>query len=153
MAHQIVLPDTDTAVAKRGSSALATGGAPEPTLGALFADASRDLTGLVHDELQLAKTELREEVKTGVKGGAMFGGAAVAGLFAFVMLLHAAAWGIAEFLPAWAGYLIVAVVLLAVAGVLALVGKKAVSKISAPERTLRTSKDTAAFLKNPRTHD
>ena len=41
------------------------------------------------------------------------------------------------------------VLLLVVAGVLALIGKKAVSKVGPPERTLRTSKDTVAFLKSP----
>jgi hypothetical protein len=33
------------------------------------------------------------------------------------------------------------------------VGKKAVSKVGPPERTIRTSKETAAFLKSPRSDD
>lgn len=126
----------------------------EPTLGALVASASRDLTGLVHSEIELAKTELKAEVSTAVKGGVMFGAAAVLGGLAVVLLSHAAAWGLfAAGLPAWVGFLIIAVVYLLLAGVLALIGKRAVSKVGPPERTVRTAKDTAAFLKSPRGAD
>ena len=125
--------------------------AEEPTLAALLASASRDLTGLVHSEIELAKTELKSEVSTAVKGGVMFAAAGVLGGLAVILLSHAAAWALfSAGLPAWAGFLIVAVVYLLVAGVLALIGKRAVSKVGAPERTVRTTKDTAAFLKNPR---
>ena len=50
---------------------------------------------------------------------------------------------------AWLAFLIVAVFYLLVAGVLVFVGKKTVAKLGPPERTIRTSKDTAAFLKSP----
>ena len=46
---------------------------------------------------------------------------------------------------------LLAVVYLLVAAILAAVGKKAVNKVGPPERTIRTSKETAAFLKSPRT--
>ena len=123
----------------------------EPTLGALVASASRDLTGLVHSEIELAKTELKAEVSTAVKGGVMFGAAAVLGGLAVILLSHAAAWGLfAAGLPAWVGFLIIAVIYLLLAGVFALIGKRAVSKVGPPERTVRTAKETAAFLKSPR---
>ena len=126
----------------------------EPTLGALVASASRDLTGLVHSEIELAKTELKAEVSTAVKGGVMFGAAAVLGGLAVILLSHAAAWGlVAAGLPPWAGFLIIAAVYLLLAGVFALIGKRAVSKVGPPERTVRTAKDTAAFLKSPRGAD
>lgn len=126
----------------------------EQTLGALFSDASRDLSALVRDEIELAKSEIRFDVKNGVKGGAMFGAAAFVGVLALILLLIAAAEGLVALgVPRWLAYLIVAVVLLVIAAVLILVGKKAVSKVGPPERTIRTSKDTAAFLKKPRTAD
>ena len=127
-----------------------TSGTNEPTLGALVASASRDLTGLVHSEIELAKIELKAEVSTAVKGGVMFGAAAVLGGLAIILLSHAAAWGLfALGLPAWAGFLIVAAVYLLLAGIFAFIGLRAVKKVGPPERTVRTSKDTAAFLKNP----
>jgi hypothetical protein len=130
------------------------GYATEATLGALFANASRDLSSLVRDEIELAKTEIQVDVKNGVMGGAMFGAAAFVGVLAVILLLFAATYGlVAAGLSTWAAFLIVAVVLLLVAGVLVLIGKRAVSKLGPPERTIRTSKDTATFLKKPLSAD
>jgi hypothetical protein len=127
---------------------------PEETLGALFATASRDLSTLVRSEVELAKTEIRQDVMNGVKGGALFGAAAFLGLLAVVMLSIALGEGLVALgLDAWLAFLIVTVLYLLVAGLLAFVGKKAVSKVGPPERTVRTSKDTAAFLKSPRSSD
>jgi hypothetical protein len=127
-----------------------TGTKPEETLGVLFATASRDLSALVRGEIELAKTELRQEVKNGATGGAMFGAAAFLSLLAVILLSIAFAEGLIELgVVPWLAFLIVTVVYLLVAGVLVLVGKRAVSKVGPPERTIRTSKETAAFLKNP----
>ena len=124
---------------------------PEQSLGALIAEASRDLSKLVHDEIALAKAEIRRDVKNGATGGAMFGAAAFVAILAVILLSIAAAYGLVALglHPGWA-FLIVAVVYLLAAVVFALVGKRAVSKVGPPERTIRTSKETAAFLKHPR---
>ena len=124
---------------------------PEQSLGALIADASRDLSKLVHDEIALAKAEVRREVKNGATGGAMFGAAGFVAVLAVILLSIAAAYGLVALglHPGWA-FLIVAVVYLVVAVVLALIGKRAFGKLGPPERTIRTSKETAAFLKSPR---
>lgn len=122
----------------------------EETLGQLFAAASRDLSTLVRSEIELAKAEIRVDVKNAAKGGAMFGAAGFLGLLSLVLLSITIALFIAWLgLDAWLAFLIVTVFYLLVAGVLALVGKKAVSKVGPPERTMRTSKDTVAFLKSP----
>src|SRR6478736_4129852 len=119
-----------------------TGTQPDETLGTLFATASRDLSALVRSEIEV--------VKTGATGGAMFGAAAFLSLLAVVLLSIAFAEGLIELgVMRWLAFLIVTVVYLLVAAVLVLVGKKAVSKVGPPERTIRTSKETAAFLKNP----
>jgi Putative Actinobacterial Holin-X, holin superfamily III len=128
-----------------------TGTQPEETLGVLIATASRDLSALVRGEIELAKTEIRQEAKNGAKGGAMFGAAAFLSLLAVILLSIALAEGLVELgVVPWLAFLIVTVLYLLVAGVLVLVGKKAVSRVGPPERTIRTSKETAAFLKNPR---
>jgi len=120
----------------------------DDTLGALVADASRDLSSLVRQEIALAKAEVRVDVKNALTGGAMFGAAAFLGLLAVVLLSITLALFLAWLgLEAWLAFLIVTVFFLLVAGVLALVGKRAVSKVGPPERTIRTSKDTATFLK------
>jgi hypothetical protein len=128
----------------------APGTQPEETLGMLFANASRDLSALVHSEIALAKAEIRVDVKNAATGGAMFGAAAYLGIVASILLFISLALFLTWLgLEAWVSFLIVTVFLLLVAGVLALVGKKQVDKVGPPERTLRTSKDTVAFLKSP----
>jgi hypothetical protein len=124
---------------------------PQQSLGQLFAEASRDLSALVHDEIELAKAEIRRDVKNGVTGGAMFGAAAFVAVLAVILLSIAAAYGLvaAGLHPGWA-FLIVAGVYLLAAALFAVMGKRAVSKVGPPQRTIRTSKETAAFLKHPR---
>lgn len=124
--------------------------AADQTLGALVAQASQDLSALVRHEVELAKAEVRLDVRQAAKGGAMFGAAAYLGVLASVLLALTVALFLAWLgLPAWLAFLVVSVVLLLAAGGLALAGKKAAAQVRPPERTLRTSKDTVAFLKHP----
>ena len=122
----------------------------ERTLGQLVAQASEDLSTIVRSEIALAKAELTDGAKSMGLGVAMFAGAAVFAVFALIYLLHAAAQGIAAAgLPVWAGYLIVGGVLLIAAAVLALVGKRALSKASpTPTKAIAQAKETVAALKS-----
>jgi membrane protein implicated in regulation of membrane protease activity len=119
----------------------------EPTLGQLVASASRDLSLLVRSEIELAKAEVRVDVKNAIKGGGMFGAAAFLGLLAVILLSIAAAYGLTALglHPAWA-FLIIAGAYLLVAGILALVGLRAVKKVGPPERTIRTAKESVAAI-------
>ncbi len=88
-------------------------GATERTLGQLVADATHDISSIMHSEIALAKAEIGADAKRAGGGAAMF---AVAGLFAFlalILLLIAAAYGlVAAGLAPWLSFLIVAGVLL-----------------------------------------
>ncbi|MBF5081883.1 phage holin family protein [Quadrisphaera sp. INWT6] len=119
----------------------------ERTIGQLVADASRDLSALVRAEIALAKSEITAEVKQGAIGAGLFVGAAVFGGIGGLFVLLAIAWLLSLWLPTWAGFLIVAVVLLVIAGALALVGKGRISKVGKPERTISTSKQSIEALK------
>lgn len=119
----------------------------ERTIGQLVADASRDVSSLIRAEVALAKAELQREAKQAVMGAGLFAGAAVFGMFGFLLLLFAAVYAIALLLPTWLSFLIVAVLLFVVAGALALVGKGRLSKVGPPERTVRTSKGSIEALK------
>jgi Flp pilus assembly protein TadB len=141
-----------TDMATRGGRPIA---GSDETLGALLAAASRDMSTLVRGELELAKAELRDDVKNGAQAGAMFGAAGFLSVLAVILLSIAAAYGlVAAGLHPAVAFLVVAGVYLLVAVVLGLVGKRVISRLGPPERTIRTSKETAAFLKNPRSaHD
>ena len=122
----------------------------ERTIGQLVADATHDLEGIVRGEIALAKAEVTDGAKVLGKGAGLLAGAAFLVLMGFVFLLHSAAWGIAEWLPVWAGYLIVAVVVLIIAAVLALMGKKALETARpAPERAIDQAQRTIAVIKEP----
>jgi len=90
-------------------------------------------------------------VRHAAKGGAMFGGAAFLGLLAVILLSIAAAYGLTALgLHAGFAFLIVAGAYLLVAGLLALVGVRAVKKVGPPERTIRTAKESVAAITNRR---
>jgi hypothetical protein len=127
--------------------------AEERTLGQLVAQASDDLSGIVRAEIALAKSELRADAKNAAVGGGLFGAAGYLGLLASIVLVIAAAYGlVAAGLSPWLAFLIVAVVLLVLAGILALVGKSRLGKVGPPERTIRSAKGTIAAVK-PGNHD
>jgi MFS family permease len=87
---------------------------------------------LVREELALAKAELQEKGKHAGIGAGLFGGGGLVALNGAGALVAAAILGLAEALPGWAAALIVGVVLLAIAGVLALVAKNQVARAVPP---------------------
>src|SRR3954454_10869254 len=131
---------------------MATGtSSTERTIGQLVADATHDLEGIVRGEIALAKAEVTDGAKVLGKGAGLLAGAAFLALIGFVFLLHSAAWGISTWLPVWAGYLIVAVVVLIVGAILALLGKKALDQARpAPERAIGQAQQTISAIKNPK---
>ena len=99
---------------------------PEPasdnqSLGDLVALAAKDASQLIRYEIDLAKTELREDVMRIATAVVLVGGAAFAGCLVLVILCFAYAEGlvVAFDLPRWAAFLITAatLVLLAAAAI------------------------------------
>ena len=118
-----------------------------------LADLARQLsdqtTELVRHEVELAKAELRVKGKRAGVGAGMFGGAGALGLYALGALTAAIIAGIAEVLPVWASALIVAALYGAVAGILALRGKKQVQEATPPmpEETVQSVKEDVRYTK------
>lgn len=120
----------------------------EPSLGDLVTQATKDLSGLVQAQLELAKAELRQDVKQAAVGGVLLGAAAFLGFLASIVLSFFLVQLLIELgVWAWAAYLIVGVVYLVLAGVLALVGKKKMQKVEPPKQTIESTKGTVAALK------
>ena len=99
-----------------------TGGpGEERTLGQLVASASEDLSTILRTEIALAKAEVTTGAKVMGKGVGLLGAAGFLSLLAPILLLQSPPSGlVAAGLPVWAGYLIVAVVLLLLTAILAL---------------------------------
>jgi hypothetical protein len=121
----------------------------ERPLGELLSDVTTQLQQLVRKEIELAKAEVSQEVNKATKGVAAFAVAGVVGLLAAIALVFAAAWGLAEVVPEGVAFLIVGVVLLAVAGILFAGGRKKVAQVSpVPERTVETVKEDVQTAKD-----
>ena len=104
---------------------------------------------LVRQEVELAKAELGEKGKRAGLGAGMFGGAGLFGLFAFATLTACLVLALAEAMDAWLAALIVTVAYAAIAGVLALSGKRKVQQATpaVPEQTVETVKEDVAQTK------
>ena len=100
--------------------------------GELLKELSTQTTTLVKQELDLAKAELQEKGKQAGIGAGMFGGAGVFGVGAFAALTAAVIAALSEAMDTWLAALIVAVVYAAVAGVMAMTGKKKVKEAAPP---------------------
>jgi MFS family permease len=118
-----------------------------------LADLARQLsnqtTELVRQEVELAKAELRVKGKRAGVGAGMFGGAGAFGVYALGAQTAALIAGIAEALPVWASALIVAALYGAIAGILALRGKKKVQQATPPlpEETVQSVKEDVRYTK------
>ena len=111
-------------------------------VGQLVQEASQQTALLVRKELELAQLEMKEKGKRAGIGAGLFGGAGAVAFYGGGVLIAAIVLALATALEPWIAALIVAVVLFAVAGVLALTGKKQVTEATpaAPEQAIASAK-------------
>ena len=126
--------------------------AEEPTIGALVHDLSQQLPDLIRSELRLAQAEVTEKGKRAGLGIGMFSVAGLLAYFGVAVLITTAILALDLVLPAWLAALIVALVLLAAGGLVALAGKKQVAQASPPmpERAIEGVKEDIATVKGAR---
>jgi hypothetical protein len=111
-------------------------------------DLSNDLTTLVKQELELARTELKEEAAKAGKGAGMLGGAGVAGLLTLILASFALAYLLDNWMPVELAFLIVTVLWAIVGAILAARGRKELKNANPqlPE-TQQTLKEDAAWAR------
>ena len=124
----------------------------DASLGTLVSSLSSQIPQLIRSELRLAQAEVAEKGKRAGIGLGMFSAAGLLGFFGLAVLIATFVLLLDLVLPAWAAALIVALVLLAVAGIAALMGKKKVKEAGAPkpERALQGIKQDVATVKGAR---
>lgn len=103
-----------------------------PSTGELVSKISEQLSRLLRDEMRLAQAELAQKGKRAGIGAGLFGGAGLVAVYGIGCLIAAAVLGLAQAVPAWLAALIIGAVLLLVAAVAALTGKKEVSQATPP---------------------
>src|SRR5882757_1514357 len=100
------------------------------SLGQLFASATAEVSALVHDEIALAKAELREDARRAAIGSGALVGALALAVFAVPMVSMAIAYGIQWLgLPLGWAFLIVGVAYLVLAVLLAVVARGRFRKV------------------------
>ena len=122
----------------------------DPTIGRLVSDASRDVSSLLRNEIQLAKSELRLSAKAGGVGIAMFAAAAFFAVMALIMLSVAFAYFLnwnGEGLDLHWAFTVVFVVYVLIAALLAYIGLRQVKQVKAPERAIAQGKQIPAAFK------
>ena len=100
----------------------------ERSLADLTRDFSEQTAVLVRKELALATAELKEKGRHAGTGVGLFGGSAAIGFYAVGALIATAILGLSELVDSWLAALIVTVLLLAVAGIAAVLGKKEIEQ-------------------------
>jgi hypothetical protein len=122
-------------------------GAADPSLGDLVALAVKDLTKLVKWEIDLAKLELKADVKRLGLAGGMLAVGAFAGCLVLVLLCFALAYGLMTLgIWNWAAFLIVAGVGVLVIGLAAGIAFLKVRKLSGLKRTRKTVQEDLALI-------
>ena len=107
----------------------------DESVGALIADISRDFSTLMHQEVELAKAEIKESATKAGKGAGMFAGAGLGGHFVLLFLSIALWWGLGDATGHAISALIVAAVWALIAAVLAIAGRAAFKTITGVSRT------------------
>ena len=123
----------------------------DPSAAELVKQVSEQTQKLIRQELALARLEISDKAKHAGIGAGMLGGAAFAAMLGVGTLIAMIVLLLATALEPWLAALIVAVALLAIAGILAVAGKGQLARATppAPEQTIESVK---ADVEEVRTH-
>jgi len=128
-------------------------GAPDGTdarsVAELAGDLAREMTALVHDEIELAKLELNEKGKRAATGASLFGGSGLLALLGLGCLTACLIAAIQLALPVWLAALILGVAYLGAAGAVTMLGRRQVRGASPPlpEQMIESSKEDVTWLR------
>ena len=111
-------------------TAQAAGGA-RPSIGALFASVTGQLSSIIRDEVELNKAKLRAFASKSGKGIALLVAAAIFALYLLGWVFHTIEVALELVVPAWAASLIVVGILLLIVLILALVGASSLKSAQA----------------------
>jgi uncharacterized membrane protein YqjE len=120
---------------------------PDASLSDLLSRLSTDFGDLLSTQLELAKVEIKEEVGRAGKGAAMLSSGALVGYLALILLTFAAAWGLSEVVPEGVAFLIVGVVVAAIAAFLLMTGRERMREVRPVPETTETLKEDVQWAK------
>jgi uncharacterized membrane protein YqjE len=107
----------------------------DPSVGELVVDVSERVSTLVREEIELAKTEIREKVTKLIQGSVIGIAAAIFVVMGLAMVMHSIAWVLNDYFfsdHVWIGFLIEGVFWFIIAGIAGLIAKRAVEAGAPP---------------------
>ena len=122
------------------------------SLGEIIGDITQDLSTLIRQEMDLAKSEMKREVTKLGKGAGMFGGAGATGYLTLIFLSLALVYLLDNWMPVELAALIVALLWGAVTAALALKGRQEIKNanpdLPVTQQTLKEDAQWARTQKN-----
>jgi uncharacterized membrane protein YqjE len=120
----------------------------DKSLGELVALASGNVSRLIRSEMELAKLELKGDVKKAALGGTLFGIAGVIACVVVILLSISAAYALIDLgVWRWAAFLIISFAYVVLGLVLCGIGYLRMRKIGGLKRTRKTAMDDLTMLR------
>jgi len=120
----------------------------EPTLGDLFSSLTEDMSTLIRQEVDLARTETMEKVSSATRSvvsmvaGGMIAYAGLIGVMIAVIV------GLSRFMPLWLSALIVGIVVIVIGAIMIMSGRSSLQKMTVvPEQTVESMKENTEWAK------
>lgn len=119
------------------------------SVGNIVGDLTSEVAHLARVEAQLAAREMADKAKRGAKGGGMFAMAGVLAFYGGAAFALAAGIALALVWPAWLAAIVVGVVLFALAGIEALIGRSMLRRAMppVPDQTMERAREDADALR------
>lgn len=125
----------------------------DASIGELLSQVTTDMQDLFRQEVQLAKTEVREEATRAGKAAGMFGGAGFSGYMVALFASFAVLFALGNVMNLGWAALLVTVLWAVAAAVFALLGRNEVKALQGnpTQQTMETVKEDAQWARHPRT--
>ncbi len=119
------------------------------SLSQLLGDSVQNIQDILRSELQLAKIEVMEEAKSGLRAAGLLIAGAVLAVLALEFLLFTVIWILDAFVMSlWLAGVVVTIPVIVAAAVLILVGKARLQALNpTPELTLESVKENVEWVK------
>ena len=120
---------------------------PDASLGELFSGMTQNLGTLLRQEVELAKTEAKEEATAAGKAAAMLVVGAVAAVLALAFLSAGLAWLLDNVMGSALAFALVGAAWVVIAAVLVAVGRRRLSEIKTLPETKQSIKEDVEWAK------
>ena len=121
---------------------------PQSSIAEMIDSITSEFSALVRGHIDLAKAEITESVRNGLKSSALFLIAFTFGFFAIIMLLISAGYGlVAAGLPAWLAFLMLALAIVLLAALSLATAIARMKKVRGPVKTFASLTETSKSIR------